>query len=138
SMRYLGESLAILKAIDSPMLTLMSVANPWMRGSPDPLMSHSVEGFPALQFSATILLGGFVHALAACGARCALPERAARPTVVAASNPHANAIGRAPRVMGRHHRRRENGVQASRRSAKDSSLTSRTSDPTRKSCVRRN
>jgi hypothetical protein len=72
-MRYLGESLAILKAIDSPMLTLMSVANPWMRGSPDPLMSHSVDGFPGLQFSATTLLAGFAHAAAPCGARCAVP-----------------------------------------------------------------
>lgn len=32
----------------------MSVANPWIDESPAPAMSHSLEGFPVLQFSSTI------------------------------------------------------------------------------------
>src|SRR5438552_4128033 len=45
----------------SPWLTLMSLENPWMLGSPAPLISHSVAGFPGLQFSATMLLAGAPH-----------------------------------------------------------------------------
>src|SRR4029450_12989772 len=106
SMRYLGESLAILKAIDSPMLTLMSVANPWMRGSPEPLMSHSVDGFPGLQFSATTLLAGFVQAPAPCGARCAVPGADASATTNPAPAAAHSVVTRRRRcpAMVRNHR----------------------------------
>src|ERR1700737_2802707 len=36
----------------------MSVAKPWMLASPAPMMSHSVEGSPARQCSATITFAG--------------------------------------------------------------------------------
>src|SRR4051794_5858565 len=32
----------------------MSVANPWIDASPDPLTSHSLAGFPGFRFSQTI------------------------------------------------------------------------------------
>src|SRR4051812_27504747 len=60
-MRYFGECVLILKCTVSPTFTLISVANPWMSGSPELWMSHSVDGFPGLQFSATILLAGDAH-----------------------------------------------------------------------------
>ena len=41
-----------------PWSTLMSVAKPWMLGSPAPVTSHSEAGFPGRQFSATISLAG--------------------------------------------------------------------------------
>jgi hypothetical protein len=44
-----------------PRLTLISVANPWMVVSPAPLISHSLEGLPGRQFSATIGLAGVSH-----------------------------------------------------------------------------
>ena len=44
-----------------PRFTLMSVAKPWMLGSPLPEMSHSLAGLPARQFSATIGFGGVLH-----------------------------------------------------------------------------
>src|SRR5262245_33113728 len=47
----------------SPTFTLISVAKPWIVGSPSALISHSVRGFPGLQFSETILFGGAVHGL---------------------------------------------------------------------------
>ena len=47
-------SVSTLKLIDSPRPTLMSVAKPWMLGSPAPATSHSLAGFPGSAFSATI------------------------------------------------------------------------------------
>src|SRR3954467_8229786 len=41
-----------------PLLTLMSVAKPWMVESPLPLTSHSVLGLPGRQFSATMAFAG--------------------------------------------------------------------------------
>ena len=52
---------SILNEIVPPRLTLMSVAKPWMFASPAPLMSHSLEGLPALQFSASIALDGLTQ-----------------------------------------------------------------------------
>src|SRR3954471_19195426 len=46
-----------LKAIALPLLTLMSVANPWMVLSPDPVTSHSDFGLPASWFSHTTGFG---------------------------------------------------------------------------------
>ena len=61
-----------------PWLTLMSVAKPWMVASPDPLMSHSVAGFPALVFSQAIgLVIGASHGAAAAGEAPAPSTRAA-------------------------------------------------------------
>ena len=76
------------------MLTLMSVANPWMRGSPDPLMSHSVDGFPGLQFSATTLLAGLAQAALGV-ARCARLG-IAPSTTTAVSVLHRNVTARMP------------------------------------------
>ena len=42
----------------SPWSTLMSVAKPCSAGSPAPVMSHSLEGLPGRQFSASIVLAG--------------------------------------------------------------------------------
>src|SRR5882672_3629287 len=66
----------ILNEIVWPRSTLMSVANPWMLGSPQLLMSHSVAGLPGLQFSAMILFAGAAHGDFAAG--CAVVEAAAR------------------------------------------------------------
>src|SRR3989442_6780618 len=54
----------------------MSVANPWMLGSPQLLMSHSVAGLPGLQFSVTILFAGAAHGDFAAG--CAVVGAATR------------------------------------------------------------
>jgi hypothetical protein len=43
-----------LKETVLPLLTLMSVAKPWMLGSPDPLTSHWLEGLPGFVFSQAI------------------------------------------------------------------------------------
>src|SRR6267143_1187576 len=45
----------------------MSVAKPWMLASPAPMMSHSVEGFPGRQFSATIAFAGERHGSSTTG-----------------------------------------------------------------------
>src|SRR5688572_20137946 len=75
SIRYRVAPVFTLKRIVSPRFTLMSVANPWMLGSPSPLMSHLVDGLPGLQFSATISLAGAAHGEATRGAlRCSIPE----------------------------------------------------------------
>src|SRR5215471_5216799 len=60
----------ILKVIVWPALTLMSVANPWMEESPEPLMSQVLDGVPGLVFSqATGLTIGGPHGPAACAGR---------------------------------------------------------------------
>src|SRR5262249_29984046 len=59
-----------LNLIVPPWLTLMLVANPWMLGSPAPLMSHWLEGLPGSAFSATISFGT-IEMLSARGAVCA-------------------------------------------------------------------
>ena len=56
--------MSILNDTVSPWSTLISVANPWIDGSPTPVMSHSEAGLPGKQFSATIAFGALVHALA--------------------------------------------------------------------------
>ena len=61
-----------------PWSTLMSVENPWMALLPDPLMSHSEAGFPALVFSqATGLVIGASQGAAAAGEAAAPSTRAA-------------------------------------------------------------
>src|SRR5438046_1137526 len=57
SRRYAVEGVTTLKWTVWPLFTLMSVANPWMLGSPAPLTSHSLAGLPGLEFSHAI---GFV------------------------------------------------------------------------------
>jgi len=52
-MSYVAAVVSILKSMLCPRLTLMSVANPWMLGSPAPSTSHSLAGLPGRQFSAT-------------------------------------------------------------------------------------
>ena len=69
---------SILNEIVSPRLTLMSVAKPWIVRSPDPLMSHSVDGFPGLQFSATTRFAGRAHSGAASAGRCAWEKEVRR------------------------------------------------------------
>src|SRR5262245_53313662 len=60
----------ILKVIVWPTLTLMSVANPWIEESPEPLMSQVLDGVPGLVFSqATGLTTGGPHGPAACAGR---------------------------------------------------------------------
>src|SRR5262245_2472496 len=61
STRYFDESVRTLKRAVSPRLQLMSVEKPTIEVSPTPLTSHSVEGFPGLQFSAMILFAGLAH-----------------------------------------------------------------------------
>src|SRR4051812_33108585 len=53
SMRQLVESVWILKLTGCPRLTLMSLAKPWIDGSPDPEMSQ-LSSVPACEFSVTI------------------------------------------------------------------------------------
>src|ERR1700722_12108081 len=62
-MVYAFASVLTLKVIVCPTFTLISVANPWMVGSPAPLTSHWLGGFPGRQFSASI---GFAGALQFC------------------------------------------------------------------------
>src|SRR5258707_1097844 len=45
---------SILKETVEPWLTLMSVANPWIVGSPAPGVSQTLWGVPGSWFSATI------------------------------------------------------------------------------------
>jgi hypothetical protein len=52
----------------------MSVENPWIVGSPLPLMSHSVDGFPGLQFSAMIVFRGAAHGSAGAAVGAAEPR----------------------------------------------------------------
>src|SRR5205814_6639975 len=47
-----------LKKTVVPLLTLISDPKPWIDASPAPLMSHSLDGFPVRQFSATVAFGG--------------------------------------------------------------------------------
>src|SRR5437764_6678407 len=58
SMLYVDASVLILKLIWPPMLTLMSVAKPWISWSPAPETSHCEGGEPDLLFSQTIGLAG--------------------------------------------------------------------------------
>src|SRR5258708_440886 len=62
SIVYAFASVLILNNIVWPTLTLISVANPWIVGSPElpGEMSHWLEGLPGRQFSASI---GFAGAL---------------------------------------------------------------------------
>src|SRR6185436_17343976 len=85
SIRYAGDALSILNEIVSPTLALMSVANPWIFTSPEPLTSHSVDGFPGRQFSATIRFAGRLHSGAGPGGRCA--SAAASDVSAAAATP---------------------------------------------------
>src|SRR5437899_13079153 len=43
-----------LKWTIPPLFTLISVANPWIVESPEPVISHSLEGFPVRLFSQTM------------------------------------------------------------------------------------
>ena len=61
SMRYRAASVLILKSMRAPWSTLMSVANPWMLGSPSPWTCHSLGWLPKRQFSDTISLAGLVQ-----------------------------------------------------------------------------
>src|SRR5215210_4642680 len=75
----------ILKWTVSPLLTEMSLAKPWMPGSPSPTMSHSVLGLPGLEFSQAISLvtGGSHGAAEATGA--------AAPSAIALRTPAASS-----------------------------------------------
>src|SRR3954452_11282954 len=54
----------------------MSVAKPWMEPLPEPLMSHSLAGLPALVFShATGLVTGASHGAAVAGEAPAIRPR---------------------------------------------------------------
>src|SRR5262245_52984679 len=66
-----------LKEIVCPWLTLMSVENPSMFGSPSPTTSHSDCGLPGSKFSATI---GFVDGTS-LGSKCS-KDRRARPLLL--------------------------------------------------------
>src|SRR5215213_6503000 len=54
SSRYAPAVVLTLNETVWPLLTLMSVAKPWMLGSPAPPTSHSLAGLPGLEFSHTI------------------------------------------------------------------------------------
>src|SRR5215472_9975700 len=60
SMVYAAAEVLILKKTVLPRFTLMSVAKPLMDGSAK-LASHSDEGLPVWQFSATIAFAGLMH-----------------------------------------------------------------------------
>src|SRR5438034_3741683 len=69
SRRYDVAFVLTLNVMVPPWFTLMSVANPWMVGSPAPLTSHSLGGLPASAFSHTTALdNGGEHEL--CAATC--------------------------------------------------------------------
>ena len=53
---YAAASVLILKSIVCPWSTLMSLAKPWIVGSPAPETSHSDCGAPGFAFSQTIAL----------------------------------------------------------------------------------
>src|SRR6476660_8083653 len=65
SSRYAEASVSILNETVSPRSTLMFVANPWMLGSPIPVIAHSASGFPGLAFSQEMVLPHPVTAPAA-------------------------------------------------------------------------
>ncbi len=65
SIVYADADVSILNDSVSPTFTLMSVANPWIDGSPDPEMSHTDSGVPGLEFSHAITLTGGVQGSAA-------------------------------------------------------------------------
>jgi hypothetical protein len=84
SMRYLGESLAILKAIDPPMLTLMSLANPWMPRIARPVDVPFGRGISRLAVFGDDLVGrigarGWRLAARAARCRVRMPERRPLP-----------------------------------------------------------
>ena len=69
-----------LKETVPPLFTLMSVANPWIVASPDPVMSHSDLGLPGSWFSAGI--GLLAWAVTRGPAICS-PNMSARKSVEA-------------------------------------------------------
>src|SRR5687768_10796457 len=103
SMRYAGETVLILNDTVSPTLLLNSVANPWISGSPDPFTSHSVDGLPGSQFSATILFAGAAHgstprgaAISGSPASEARAHTAPAMTPILRSGPRDMAVLRTP------------------------------------------
>ena len=56
-------AVSILKSTVWPWSTLMSVAKPWIDGSPAPETSHSDCGVPGSEFSETISLGSAAAAI---------------------------------------------------------------------------
>ncbi len=81
----MAEVVFTLNPMVEPRFTLMSVAKPWMDALPEPVMFHSVLGFPVLVFSqATSVSTGASHAAAAAGrgtaATNAAPKLGARKT----------------------------------------------------------
>jgi hypothetical protein len=82
----------ILKLTVVPTLTLMSVAKPWMLGSPAPEMSHTLGSVPSSWFSQTMLLPVQPAGTAASASRPAKPVKVAhsKATVTAIAR-HAGA-----------------------------------------------
>src|SRR4029453_11675730 len=89
SMRYALASVLTLNVAVSPLLTLMSVANPWMLGSPMLLTSHSSGGLPGLQFSATISLAGETHGSVLAAWRRGADARSCQATTAEGVRPNA-------------------------------------------------
>src|SRR5579875_1174894 len=88
SIVYADASVEILKYSVWPMFTLMSVAKPWMVGSPTPVTSQTLSGVPGLEFSQTIgLLPGPHGDVAAEAAGCA----ASSPPAAKAAAAHTRA-----------------------------------------------
>ena len=83
----------ILKWTVSPWSTLMSVANPWMLGSPPPLTSHSLCGLPGFEFSQTIAfwIGGSQGAAWASSAPDPSAVDRKSPSAVSETAPSARA-----------------------------------------------
>ena len=79
-----------LNEIVPPLLTLMSVANPWMVESPEPETSHSDEGLPGSWFSAGIGL-----------LLCAVNGPSTKVPVTKRATPAITRIGSAPRTRER-------------------------------------
>src|SRR5687768_9302036 len=84
STRYAAASVLILKVSVPPLLTLMSVAKPWMVASPTPATSHSLAGDPGLEFSQGMGLGpGASHGPAEAAGRRRTPALKASGPVAA-------------------------------------------------------
>src|SRR6267142_4779487 len=69
-----------LKPMDPPLLTLMSVANPWMVASPEPVTSHSDCGLPGSWFSAGM---GLLACAVSLGTARRAPTNNSVPTIAA-------------------------------------------------------
>ena len=96
SIVYALAGVLILNPMVPPTFTLMSVENPWMVESPEPLMSHTEGSVPGRAFSHTTGFAVALQSLAACAGWDAVT--AAHTSNTTARNPARGASGPKRRV----------------------------------------